>query len=131
MENREKFLKDIKQIYPEGNLDNAFTLLKEIIQQKHLDSSGLLVDYEYIINKFRDFHQSWSLKYGKQLAKGYLSKEAESARKNIYEFLLQASYLREYETTLVNVERDKYLFNDHSDKLYDGIKRIEQELFTK
>lgn len=131
MTDKTKFFKDVTAIYPEGDLERGYDLLMEIQSQNKEDSLGNSITYDYILSKFRDFHHSWNLKYGKQLTKGFLSKEAEAERKNIYQFLLQASYLREYQTSLVNVERDKYLFGNQPDKLYDGIKRIEQELLAK
>jgi hypothetical protein len=126
-----KFFKDVIDIFPEGDLDKAYNSLLDILDQKQTDSLGNVVDYEYIMSKFRDFHNNWNLKYGRQMAKGYLAKDAESSRKTIYHFLMAALYQRNFETIQVNVERDKYLFGNQNDKLYDEIKRAEDELLTK
>ncbi len=131
MVKKEKFIKDIREIYAEGNLDNSYDLLMDIIERKDQDSSGIPIDYEFILSKFKDFHSSWNLKFGKQMAKGFLSKEAEASRKTFYLFLAQAMYLQNYETTPVNFDRDRYLFDNQHEKLYDEIKRAENELLTQ
>lgn len=131
MVKKEKFIRDIREIYAEGDLFKSWELLNDILDRKDTDSSGDPIDYDFILTRFRDFHHSWNIKFGKQMAKGFLSKEAEASRKTIYHFLAQALYLQNYETTLVNFERDRYLFDNQHEKLYDGIKRIEQELLAK
>ena len=124
-------MKDVKNIFPEGDLDRAYQSLLEVLDKGQVDSSGNPIDYDYIIKKFSKFHQNWNIKYGKQMQRGFLSKEAESSRKNIYAFLLEALYLREFETTPVVADRDKYLFGNNPNKMYDRIKEIEERFFSR
>lgn len=128
---KNQFLKDVKDIFPEGDLDRAYQSLLEILNKGEVDNSGNPIDYDYIMKKFSQFHQNWNTKYGKAMAKGFLSKEAESNRKNIYAFLLEALYFREFETTPVVAERDKYLFGNNPHKMYERIKQIEEKLFDR
>lgn len=126
---KRKFYKDIKEIFPEGELEKAYSLMIEIINRFSVDTIGTPIDYDYIIDKFKKFHQNWNIKYGKSMAKGFLGKEAEASRQTIYQFLMQATYLKDFQVTQVNTDRDKYLFGDNFEKILNGIKQIEEELF--
>jgi hypothetical protein len=128
MIHKSTFLKEVREIYPEGDLDKSYNLLISILEDEQYTSDGAACDYDFIMKKFRGYHKSWSLKYGKKFERGYLDKKGEDTRYSIYHFLSQAIYKRDFETTIQSPERDQYLFGDNIEALYERIKEIEEHL---
>lgn len=77
MIHKSTFLKEVREIYPEGDLDKSYNLLISILEDEQYTSDGAACDYDFIMKKFRGYHKSWSLKYGKKFERGYLDKKAK------------------------------------------------------
>lgn len=123
--NFQTFKTEILNIHPEGDIVHAYEQVNNYI------SIGTTVDqqplsHEIVIKKFRDYVLSWNNKYSKKQASGYLSKANEL--KPIDGFVNDGMYQHSYQTTITNIERDKYLFGDDFEDLYNKMKDAERQI---
>lgn len=127
MMDKNVFLREVKGIFPEGDIPRGYLLACEIEESGEKDDNGNPITVEYIVQKYRDFHRSWNMKYAKMMQRGYLSKEAESTRLTITKFIAERWYRRNFQTEISNMERDLYLFGEDFHSLYEKIRKIEME----
>lgn len=125
MMNKDVFLREVRNIFPEGDIVRGYQFACEIEEKGETDNMGNPITVEYILNKFRDYHKSWNMKYAKMMARGYLSKEAENTRLTLTRFIGEGWYKKDFQTEITNIERDKYLFGEDFNSIYDKIRKIE------
>ncbi len=121
----ETFIKDVKKINKEGDFRSAYEMLNYVLQQNRKDVEGRLIDYEYIINKYKNYCEKWDQLYGRKLKEGYLGKDVKM-KLSIDDFIAQDKFTSEYETKERNFARDKYFFNGNVDNMYERIKKIKE-----
>ena len=126
---KQKFLKDIRKIYASGNLESAYDLMLNIISEKGLDFEEVLIDYTYILNKYKSYCLSWDKSYGEKKKKGFLPKDV--SKMEIAQYLAQAEYKRDHDLREHNVSRDKYLFGDKLEEMHGKLRKIQESIETQ
>ena len=104
-----QFKEDVSRIYPEGDLFQAYDLLKwNYINTPDFknDEEGI---YSLVLNKFSEHVNAWKKQHGGKEEK-YLSAEVRKDLKNIYDFLKNYMWRREYIGLQASKPRDAYLF---------------------
>lgn len=92
---------------PDGADPNATYnyLVNNILSEKWYTFNKELVDFNFILIKYKQYKKWWQSKFGKQDAK-YL--RADDKMKNVYVFLIKSMYEQSY--VVETNERDEYLF---------------------
>lgn len=105
----ETFKQDIKAIYPDGNLIDAYNRLKWHYANTQDFSDPNI--YSLILTKFKDHVENWKRKNGERDEK-YVSDATRKELKNIMDFLGAFMWRMEFGGLTQSKARDKYLFPD-------------------
>lgn len=125
--NRQNFIDDLFAINPEGDIDGTLQRLTFQIENVRL-TNGDPVTYDLVKQKYHDYIRQWTYKYGRKEKEGFLSsKDPDSKKRTLYEFLGDKMYEKIFEIPKGNLEREDYLFgkgnrNDMYD-MADAFKR--------
>jgi hypothetical protein len=116
------FRKEIREIYPEGNLFRTYERIVGLVNDEKSCADGSPVTYRLIMDKFSDHIRQWNMVYGSRDPK-YWGKDAEEKRKTLWDFISSRWYERDFNSCLKNEERRKYLFGDFTiDYLHQQLK---------
>lgn len=120
--NLSTFTSEVSKLNPEGNIQRAYENITLLVNMSEKDVEGNIIDYNYILEKYKDYVEAWSLKYAKKLESGYLPKSAEQL--NIEDFVLQSKYRESFMIGVQNINRDIYLFGKNEEDMYEKIQYI-------
>ena len=130
--NFEEFKRDVTNIFPDGNIVDAYDELKRTLRNKTYKDgteSGEELTYSFLIEKWNKLIQLWLRKHGGKEDK-YISKAILESKVNFQTFLEDDLFNNEYSLDKGTHERDKYLFPAWMDtsSLYDLTQEIKRHL---
>jgi hypothetical protein len=108
----EVFLNEIREMYPEGDLHLAYSRIKWYIEHEKFCTDGTLLSYRFIMDQYAAHIRQWNARYRRKEQEGYLSKDAEEKRKDLYSFIGAKWYERVWTTSNGDMERDRYIFGN-------------------
>lgn len=109
------------KIYPSGNKRRAFEELENVLDDpsstlKNNDGSNRRLTFDDICERYQSYIKYWNDMFAEKASRGYLSSKDE--KKDIFEFLFQKMYQKEYVLLDKNPVRSEYLFGKDKEKLY-------------
>ncbi len=126
------FKRDIITIYGNGDMEATYTRLVYYLEflSDNYPTIGKLT-YEFMIEKYRQFINQWNYLYKRKEQKGYLSKEAEVARKNFFDFIGGELFKEEYIIQKGSLTRDRYLFGNIAIEELERQLKVFKTIYTK
>jgi len=104
----EEFVRDVKNIYSDGNMMEAHKMMIHHINNL-ADDQGNDLTYSFIMEKWDRSIKLWNMKHGDKPSQ-FLGKDALAEKKNIFDFLNEKLYNNEYSLEKGEQKRDEYLF---------------------
>jgi hypothetical protein len=125
---QDEFQQDLFAINPDG--DPTLTYQRLIFQIENVKCvDGTPVTYELVKQKYTDYIKLWTYRYGRKEKEGFLStKDPESHKKTLYDFLGAKLYEQIFQIPKNNIEREEYLFGNTNRKdLYDAVDEFRRK----
>jgi hypothetical protein len=122
------FRKEIMNIYPEGDLTEAYETMLWHIKMVKQCADGTPISYRLIMDKFASHISQWNVKYGSRDPK-YIGKADEEKRKDLLSFIDMKGYEREFTGNVGQNGRNKYLFGEFTQEyLQKQLKEFKREI---
>ena len=119
----ERFRQDLLQVYPDGDLEEGYRLLRSAVENSKKSIHGDLITWSYVLKSFTAHHDWWAYQFKRSEDSGYLQEKQRQKRFDIVKFISDELWNRDWVPQKGSRERNLYLFGSTdqkslSDQLY-------------